>query len=379
MVQDLFTLFCALAVIYVSASVGGGLLTNHNTVAISESTGKIVKLHSQNASTDLNEIIEALLDTTSSRPFSTRNSLDAFDPLKTFSTSETKDTSTTPAYHSIESEEESALRSGTVVNILCRPSPTLPLQNTSGSGVIIGENGLVLSVAHVAHFYLWKDVGFENSGSCVIRTGSPAVDTYTAELVYLPHKWLTTNADIALTKGATGNGQYDFALLVITGRVDGNPLPKNFPYSPLSYTKPTKGLSATMSAYGAEFLSSSQILDSLSRTEVKGSIEEVFSFSGFSVDVVSVNGGVVAQQGSSGGGVFNSDGKLIALITSRSGEDNAVLRSLQAITVHHIEDTIQRETTESLDFYLTSSQQTLVHSFETEKKAYVSVLENILK
>jgi hypothetical protein len=139
------------------------------------------------------------------------------------------------------------------------------------------------------------------------------------------------------------------------------------------------GDTAHIGGYGAEFLTSTQIRESLSPIFVSGVVERVFSWDTQSVDVMEINGGIAAQQGSSGGGVLNDDNQFMGLITSRSNESTLTLRDLQALTASHIRRTFQSEKGSSLDSYLSTSKSELISSFEsTDKADLIDILESAI-
>lgn len=268
-----------------------------------------------------------------------------------------------------------------IVNIVCIPPSGYGLRGTSGSGVIIDSSGYIITVAHVGQYFLWKDFPTDGAGSCVVRTGNPARDKYYAELVYIPEQWVKDNKSLAFSASMVGDGRRDFAILAITGAVSGGSLPNSYTAAEFvdSSNSVSVGDAANIGGYGAEFLTSTQIRESLSPIFVSGVVERVFSWDTQSVDVMEINGGIAAQQGSSGGGVLNDDNEFMGLITSRSNESTLTLRDLQALTVSHIRRTFQNEKGSSLDSYLAGSKSELVDSFKkTDKPDLIEILETAI-
>ena len=88
--------------------------------------------------------------------------------------------------------------------------------------------------------------------------------------------------------------------------------------------------------YPASFLSSEAVRRNLVRISAAGIIEDVFTFNQTTVDVLSLGGVPLAQQGASGGAVVRSDGSLIGLVVTSSLEENTQERDLRAISTGHI-------------------------------------------
>ena len=156
----------------------------------------------------------------------------------------------------------------------------------SGSGVIIDPKGIILTNAHIAQYFLLADRGV----SCTIRSGSPAVNRYEANLVYISPAWLRANANVLTQTNPSGTGEYDFAFLAITKSKTPEALPSSFPFVPLATVPPASGTPVVIASYGAQFLESSQIQSSLFPTIVFGSVKDVFTFVSTTIDILALGG-----------------------------------------------------------------------------------------
>ena len=203
-----------------------------------------------------------------------------------------------------------ALRSA-LVNILCYVLSGSGLHSISGSGVFVDPKGIILTNAHIADYFLLAD----RNVTCTIRTGSPARNAYTAELAFISSRWIYANPSVLTDEAPTGTGEYDFAFLAVTKSITTNPLPDSFPYITLSIEAPVSGSGVVIGSYAAQFLASNQVESLLSPTLVFGSIKDLYTFKTNTVDVIALGGSVAAQEGSSGGGIVDSSGKLIGTIT----------------------------------------------------------------
>ena len=246
-----------------------------------------------------------------------------------------------------------------LVNIICLVPSGSGLQSISGSGVIISPSGYILTNSHVAQYFLLKD----RDVSCGVRTGSPASSAYRAGLAYISPAWINANSNVLSEQAPTGTGEYDFAILAITGSTSGNPVPASFPYAPLATDPPQAGEPVVIGAYPAQFLETSAIESSLYQTVVYGSIKDVYTFTQNLIDVVSLGGTAAAQEGSSGGGVIDASGKLTATVTTSTTAGDTADRNLDAITANYIRREYQNETGDSLDDLLALDPFTAIRNF----------------
>ncbi|HQT82941.1 MAG TPA: serine protease [Candidatus Paceibacterota bacterium] len=252
----------------------------------------------------------------------------------------------------------SALRDA-LVNIVCYAPPASGLHSISGSGIVIDPKGIILTNAHVAQYFLLTDRGV----SCTIRTGGPAVDSYDAALIYISPAWLRANSNVLTQAAPSGTGQYDFALLAVTGSKTATPLPAQFSYLPLAEAPPGAGTPIVIGSYGAQFLQASQIQSALYPTLVFGSVKDVYTFGTNTIDVLALGGSVAAQEGSSGGGIADSSGALVGTITTSTVTGSTDTRSLDAISASYIRAEYSSETGNALNALLAEPTATAVADF----------------
>ncbi|KND51255.1 MAG: hypothetical protein ABA06_03020 [Parcubacteria bacterium C7867-001] len=241
---------------------------------------------------------------------------------------------------------------GSLVNIICA-SNDKSLHSISGTGVVIDSRGLILTVAHVAQYLLLKDYPQDNGSSCVVRAGSPAENSYRADLVYISGPWVAANSKTLLQAEPTGTGENDFAILAITDATKGKTLPATYTSIPLSSEVPEIGEPVSIGSYGAEFLSSTQVRSALYPTIDFRSIVDRLTFVAETVDLIAV-GGAAAQEGSSGGPVVNKENKLIGLITTSTSDTSVSNRTFYAITMGHIRRSFKADMGNDLSPYLSS-------------------------
>lgn len=239
-----------------------------------------------------------------------------------------------------------------IVNILCTTRGSGPLSSTSGSGVIIDERGVILTNAHIAQYFLLKDYPSEDFLDCIIRVGSPAQPRYRASLLFISPTWIENNADSIKQQNPRGNGENDYAFLLIQETIRTNTdLPDTFSsVNPIfDETAVKKGENVLIAGYPAGFLGGIAIQRDLYITSTITDIEGVFTFKENTLDLFSLGGNIVAQQGASGGAVVTKENGLIGIIVTSSDEETTDERDLRAITLSHINRSLQDNSEMTLD------------------------------
>lgn len=239
------------------------------------------------------------------------------------------------------------------VNILCsaKNSEFSPI---SGTGIIINKEGLILTNAHVAQYFLLKDLHQKDFIQCVIRTGSPAYPRYNAELVYISPSWVETNKAEIKSQNPTGTGEFDYAFVRITGSIDGSNLPE-FSYINVDERDSiVLGEPVVLVSYPAGFLGGLSILQGLSVASAITNIQDFYTFKENTIDLVSVGGTIISQKGASGGAVVDKNSSLIGIITTSSNGETTSSRSLNAITLSYINRAFEKES--GLTIYNLSNQ-----------------------
>lgn len=223
-----------------------------------------------------------------------------------------------------------------LVNILCTATPLSPINSISGSGIIIDPSGTILTNAHIAQHLLLKDYPVEDSVVCTVRIGSPATDAYIADLAYISPLWVLENKEAISQTKPKGTGKDDFALLTITEATEFSSLPETFPFLPITFDDAVIGGTVISAGYPASFLGADAIRRNLVQISAAGTVQDIFTFNQTTVDVLSLGGVPLAQQGASGGAVVRSDGSLIGLVVTSSLEESTQERDLRAISTGHI-------------------------------------------
>ena len=253
-----------------------------------------------------------------------------------------------------------------IVNIICTSKTGGLFKPISGSGVLIDKRGVILTSAHIGQYLLLKNYMTPDFLTCTIRTGSPAYPRYIADLLYISPRWMNEHASDITAQEPLGTGQYDYALLLITGAVGDNSLPASFTSLSFNSTENgyKKGEPVILASYPAGFLGGINIQQNLYITSSVGTIDKVFTFKENTFDLFSISGSVVAQKGASGGAIVNSDGRLIGLIATATDANTTSERSLQAITIDHIENSLNEEMGMSLESFMGNNLEERLQSFQ---------------
>lgn len=238
-----------------------------------------------------------------------------------------------------------------LVNIICSTA-TGGVGSISASGVVIDPKGVVLTNAHVAQYFLLEQSGRFATLDCLIRVGSPAYPRYEAELLFLPPAWISANAEKIDDETPTGNGEHDYALLRITKPIGTNTLPESFAYLPLLPVEMVQGTDVLIAGYPAGFLGGITIAKELYAASSPSRVGQVFTYEGTTIDLFSIGGTVVAQQGSSGGPVADNFGNTVGLIVTSTQAEETSQRDLRAISMEYLFRDFAREKGQALSDFL---------------------------
>jgi len=251
-----------------------------------------------------------------------------------------------------------------LVNIFCTVKGN-ELSPISGTGVVIDPKGIVLTNAHVGQYFLLKDLYVKNYIECVLRTGSPAYPRYKVELVYISPQWVRDNKTLLKSQNPQGTGENDFALLRITGVIDGSTLPLNIPYL-LPNTREILILNepVILVSYPAGFLGGLSIIRDLNVTSGITAIRDLFTFTENKIDIISVPGTVVSQKGSSGGAVVDKNESLIGIITTSSSGNTTEERNLNALTLAYINRNLKANINLTLSEFLSEDVEKFAKNFQ---------------
>lgn len=250
----------------------------------------------------------------------------------------------------------------TIINIFCVETKGNMVSIGTGSGVIISDNGIILTNSHVAVNFLIPNK------DCTIRQGEIAMDKYKASLFYINENWLRKNKDVIFSQGVQGTGENDFAFLIINSKTDGSNVSSNFSHANINMielTEKNKNQRILVAGYPAGTLGALSLRKYLNFVADIINISNVYTLDGTHIDVFETEATKVGQHGSSGGGIFDINNKLIGLIVSVSNESNN--SKINALTTTYISRTLKMETGKTLAEFINTDKNILISSFLSKK------------
>lgn len=234
------------------------------------------------------------------------------------------------------------------VNIYCFYKSGNKTFSSTGTGFFISERGVILTNAHVVEPFLVTG----KKGGCTIRTGSPARDAYTADILYLSPTWATQQVAELKKKNPRGTGEGDFALLYVTGAANGT-LPAAFPALPFdeSAAVSKEPEEVTIAGYpvGKSFKT---VAKKLAYSEDTTTVSGVRYFVRPYPDVLTLSPSQTGTAGASGGPVIDAGGSAEAIITAVENGAKKGEQSIRAITLFHVNRTLLTEAGTLLRFII---------------------------
>lgn len=230
------------------------------------------------------------------------------------------------------------------VNLYCRVKVGNKLISITGSGVMIDPRGVILTNAHVAQYFLLNGEDSKLATDCSVRTGSPAKETYTAEMLYISKDWLKANTKKSTRESAKSTGESDFALLYVTDTKG----PVQHAFFPLGIaTQIKKGEEVTVTGYPAGDLNYKEIRNKLKVQAATTTITGLQTFESKTIDQLVLSRSKVASSGVSGGPVASLDA-VVGIAVARSMSKTKEGASLRALTIRYIDQVVTNETGLSL-------------------------------
>ncbi|MEI6480498.1 MAG: serine protease [bacterium] len=249
------------------------------------------------------------------------------------------------------------------VNILCLSTKGNMVKISTGSGVIIHSQGIILTNAHVAETFLIPNE------ECTIRQGDIATDKYKASLVYINEDWMKKNAGVIFSSEARGTGENDFALLAITSKMDSSSA-IDLPYSTVytsEMSESNKGEQILATGYPGGTLGALSLRKYLPFSADVTKLLNVYTFSGSSIDIIETDKTKVGERGSSGGGIFNVKGELVGLIVSVEG--NSTQEKINALSLPYIQRAFKNSNGTNFQDFISTDKTSLITSFEQKRSS----------
>ena len=179
---------------------------------------------------------------------------------------------------------------------------------------------MIITNAHVAQFFLLETDANKNYMDCAVYKEGQAANSYEAKLLFISPTWIKNNYQNITQRNPIGTGANDYAFLYITGNL--NPAlstPKQFDSAEfLTDHKYKKDNKIAIASYPGAPSKITNITQNINLKADNSQINDVFTLSGDTVDVISTDETKLAQKGSSGGGVFDINRNLIGLVVTIS-------------------------------------------------------------
>jgi Trypsin-like peptidase domain len=248
-----------------------------------------------------------------------------------------------------------------LVNIVCGPQSGT-MQPISASGVIIDPRGVVLTNAHVAQYVLLSQSP-KIDLVCKVRSGSPATFKWKVTTLYIPPAWVNAHVKDINNPKATGTGQHDHALLLLTETLEGDPIgPLPFLVPDSRETIAFEGDQVLVASYPVEFIGSATQSAFYAVTSLT-QIRKLLTFVQQTVDLLSLGGIIGAQGGSSGGAVVNQWGRLVGVVVTTSAGATTGERDLHALTLSYISRDLAAQSKVNLEGILSTDVRAAAESF----------------
>ncbi len=214
-----------------------------------------------------------------------------------------------------------------LVNIFCSQKIGNLRKTITGSGVLIDNEGTVLTNAHVAEYPLIADT--DSRVVCIARTGSPALKSHSVKVLFISPEWINKYG-AQIEKGFSETGESDYALLTITPFDKANDIGRPLALLPTDNIQTNSSVQAL--SYPADTLGTNGANSPLNIQKENLHIINPLQFSGSSsqVDVFDTNQSILGQHGSSGGAI-TQDSKLIGLINRELAKYNSSLTNVGSL------------------------------------------------
>lgn len=267
-----------------------------------------------------------------------------------------------------------------VVNIFCSQKivangvVTNKRRTITGSGILINEDGTVLTNAHVAQFPLLSE---KNPNiTCLARYGNPAAGTIGMKVAFISPEWIKEYGKHINTEGAAQTGKSDFALLKLN--LDNLTKTQRSALSPISTTRSLPGVGEIIYSlsYPANILGTNGVNSALPQQKEALNVNRLYSVGVTPNDVIETTASTAGQRGSSGGGILNKDGQLIGTITTIVNSSTPSKTLIRAMSLDHTDAELTRFSNINLAKVITYGSADVSKAFDTQYREYLTSLLN---
>ena len=223
-----------------------------------------------------------------------------------------------------------------VINIVCLEKNGNTLSIAVGSGVIISATGTIITNGHVAQHILKQESELVD---CEVKHPQHPTMRYRVAVVHIPDMWRGGG----LLNESRGTGENDFAFLKVVGPAPNGILPRSFPFINLQTSERalTIGNAILLSGYPAQQTGNIERDTNAPQVRGESSIQNVFTFSDDSIDIISSGVSPVARQGSSGGAVVDNESLIGIIVTTNTTESGEMY--LNGLTLNYIQRELRNQ------------------------------------
>lgn len=241
-----------------------------------------------------------------------------------------------------------------VVNIRCENKIGNKIKVITGSGTLISKTGIILTAAHVAAPVYASELG--QSYNCFARIKNPASEQFPLKTIFINPKWISDHFH-EFEKSYSESGENDYALLKI------DTINKSFSdkqnsekitlinkmnalsRSNISLGSISSGDSIKIIAYPASVYEKYGVSTALYRKSESNQIDSILTSSNPSYGkyLIETKNSSLGQSGASGGGIFDRDGNIIAVISnSIPSETSATQTKIRAVLLSYINESLKQ-------------------------------------
>ena len=243
-----------------------------------------------------------------------------------------------------------------VVNIRCENKVNSSMKVITGSGVLISSSGLILTAAHVAAPVYAQQNG--DKYNCYARIKNPASGNYPVTVFFIDPSWVNKYYS-EFDKPHSESGESDIAILQIDNsklklsNTDISNL-NNATKASLSPNISNLNDSISIKAYPSDIYGKLGVFTSLPRKSEANSMGGLLNFSGgidSPFDLIETKPSSLGQSGASGGGLFNTQGQLIGIISNMVSSDILLKNKIRALSIKYIDSEVKKNLGKSIFDY----------------------------
>ena len=270
--------------------------------------------------------------------------------------------------------------SDAIVNIFCSQRIGKLRRTITGSGILINNDGTVLTNAHVAEFPFLSETN--QNIVCLARYGNPANGALSIKVAFISPEWVKEYGKYVNTEGTPQTGKADFAILKIQKPT--RDTRSTLGAIAVQKTLPNIGDTVFALAYPADILGDKGVDSSLFMQKEKLSLANTYSIEVTPDDILETSpSSIVGQRGSSGGALTDQDGHLIGMITmvvdsnsKNSLNSKKAATTIRALSMNHIDFEISKYSSESLADVVNHGSKEIDANFTGSYRDYLSKLLN---